>query len=100
MKLTKEQTSTILSKLNDYRDSRKPCSICGSKHWTVNDCVFEMREFFGGSYKMGTPTAIMPVITLTCDKCGQTIFLNAIRLGVVNIINEDPSKAESNGKEK
>lgn len=100
MKLTKEQTAMILSKLNEYRDSRKPCAICGNHHWTVNDCIFELREFFGGPVKIGGPTAIMPIITITCNKCGHTLFLNAMRLGIINNSNEEPLKEHNNGKEK
>lgn len=100
MKLTKEQTSIILSKLNDYRDSRRPCVICGNNHWTVNDCIFETREFFNEGYKLGTPIATMPMITITCDNCGNTLFLSAIRMGLVNVANEESLNSKDNGEEK
>ena len=86
MKLTKEQASLILTKLNNYNynNGRRPCVICGNQKWVLNDTIFEMREFNGGDLIIGGQSAIMPVISLSCTECGHTLFLSAIKMGVIS----------------
>ncbi len=91
MKLTKEQQQELIEKLNELWKNQKTCSICQSQNWNVSDTVFEIREFHGGSMVVGG-SAIVPIITLTCMKCGQTIFLNAMSLGIV-----EPPKQNKGG---
>jgi hypothetical protein len=84
MKLTKEQQQKLIEKLNELWKNQKVCSICQGQNWNVSDTVFELREFHGGNMVIGG-SAIIPVLTLTCTKCGQTIFLNAMSLGIVEL---------------
>ena len=44
----------------------------------------ELRSFNNGDIVLGNGTSIMPVITLSCAKCGHTLFFNALQLGVVD----------------
>lgn len=85
MKLTKEQASLVLTKLNnyDYNNGRRPCVICGNQKWLLNDTIFEMREFNGGGLVIGGTSAIMPVISLSCTECGHTMFISAIKMGII-----------------
>lgn len=98
MKLTKEQVSLILTKLNNYNynNGRRPCSICGNQKWLLNDTIFEMREFNGGDLIIGEKSAIMPVISLSCTECGNTLFLSAIKMGV---ISPQPTNAQGEMEE-
>ena len=104
MKLTKEQTSKLLSQLNDWRKSAKPCVICGQSSWAVNDTIFELREFNEGNLVIGGKCAIMPLVPVTCNNCGNTLFFNAIKLGVVippeSKVDEDVNSKEAKGNEK
>ena len=93
MKLTKEQQQKLIKKLNELWKNQKVCSICQSQNWSVSDTVFELREFHGGNMVVGG-SAIVPVITLTCMNCGQTISLNAMSLGTV----EPPKHKEGGAK--
>ena len=84
MKLTKEQTSKLLSQLNDWRKSSKPCVICGQSSWAVNDTIFELREFNEGNLVIGEKCAIMPLVPVICNNCGNTLE-HPISLYVVEI---------------
>lgn len=103
MKLTKEQTALLLSKLNNYNynNGRRPCAICGNDKWLLNDTIFEMREFNGGNFIIGGKCAIMPVVSISCKECGNTLFLSAIRMGVVtpNTESSDSQKQDNPANE-
>lgn len=71
----------------DYINSHwinQVCPMCGSKQWNVADKIFELREFNEGNLVLGGPNAsIVPVITVTCTHCGNTVFINALTSGLL-----------------
>ena len=89
MKLTQEQADQILNKLNACKDKRKSCSICGENKWVINDTIFEIREFnMGNLIVEGADYRIMPLISISCENCGYTKFLNAIKLGIISTTDD------------
>lgn len=52
------------------------CPLCGAFEWNVDPNFFELRQFFDGSLHVGAPVA--PLITMTCQNCGQVTFFNAL----------------------
>lgn len=95
MKLTPEQANQIIQQLNNDRDKRQPCNVCGNNNWIINDTIWEIREFNGGNFVLGGNSSIMPMISISCSKCGNTHFLNAIKLGIVS---PQPPKEETEKK--
>ena len=93
MKLNDKQRDVLMTKLNELWKN-KTCEICGNKNWMVDDTLFEIREFHGGKTILGSG-ALKPFITATCTNCGNTKFLNAIQLGIVDPKN--PSGEEKKG---
>ena len=89
MKLNEDQKRKLLEKLSLLKGSK--CPICGATVWIINDTIFEMREFQDGNLVIGGGTAILPVIPVTCKKCGHTVFFNALSLGLIQSKNE-PTK--------
>lgn len=85
MKLTNDQAKSVINYISKVTGG-KPivCPICGSASWNVNQVVTEMREFQNGDFIIGGESAIMPFVSLTCNKCFHTLFLNAISIGVVS----------------
>ena len=92
MKLTKEQQEQLVTQLNKIWGN-KICEVCGQSRWMIDDTLFELREFHGGRTIIGSG-AIKPVITLSCNSCGNTKFMNAILIGLV-----DPNKPVENRDE-
>lgn len=84
MRLTSEQANAVIARLNSTAANRQPCPICGGTHWNLNDKIFEVREFQGGSLVLGGDTSVLPVIAMSCQNCGYTHFINAIKIGAVN----------------
>jgi len=81
-KLTEEQKRILSERLTHLREIS--CQSCGSKNWIASEKIFEMREFRGGNLVIGGNSAVLPVVPVTCAECGQTIFFNALSLGLLN----------------
>ncbi len=101
MKLSSEQSQELINKLNErIKNGQLRCPLCGQNQWNLNDVVIEAREFQQGNLVIGGNSSIMPFVTLTCRSCSNTLFLNAIQLGVVrnavqksdDIINKEEHK--------
>lgn len=88
MQLTEEKLEVVLKKLDEDSKGGITCPVCGTKLWAVNKTIMELREFNNGDLSVGANTSVMPLITLTCSECSNTMFFNAIMLGVVDKDNE------------
>lgn len=63
------------------------CPMCGNASWIVSDNVFEIREFNNGNLIVGGGP-ILPLVTVSCDNCGNTILINPLVLGVMDKNNK------------
>ena len=66
----------LLTHLNE-KWKNNPCPMCQTATWSTPAKIFEIREFSGGSLVVGG-VPIIPIIPVTCQNCGNTIFINAI----------------------
>lgn len=78
---SKFDASKLIQALSEKWQGRA-CPLCNSGPWSIGSEIFELREFHGGNLVIGAGK-IMPVIGITCDNCGNTVFLNAIKTGLV-----------------
>lgn len=81
MQLNSEQKDKLFTWINTHWGYSAACPMCRHSQWGVSDSIFEFREFFQGNMVVGG--RITPVVPVTCAHCGNTIFLNAIQLGIV-----------------
>lgn len=81
MKLDQAQTQKLLSWLNSKWKEPRKCQICGDNNWNIVDYIFELREHADGAMSIGGP--VLPVVTMNCVNCGNTLHLNAIRIGLL-----------------
>lgn len=82
MKLSVAEQQKVLESLSFLKERK--CDLCGSSELLLNDRIFELREFQGGSLVLGGESAVFPVIAVSCRKCGNTYFFNAILLGILD----------------
>lgn len=83
MRLTEEQKNKVREWLESKATVAFSCPICASRSWNMSDMIFELREFQGGGIVLGGDSHIYPVVPLTCEKCGNTYFINAMKLGII-----------------
>lgn len=77
----KVDTEKLLSHLKSKWQGR-PCLMCGTGNWNISDSIFELREYNQGNLVLGGGP-IIPVVPITCDNCGNTVFVNAIKAGLI-----------------
>ncbi len=79
MEINISQKEEIVRTLHDLWDSK--CPLCNKNDWNFPNSLFELREFQGGNLMVGK-SYLIPLIPITCNVCGNTVLLNAIKLGV------------------
>lgn len=85
MKLTEDQGQRVINYILEKSNHRQiTCPICGQHEWSVNNLVTEMREFQNGNLVVGGDSSIMPFVSITCNNCGHTLFINAIMSGIIS----------------
>ena len=57
------------------------CSVCGNSDWMGEEQPMELRAFNEGRLAANGP--VIPLLTITCSTCGNTLFFNAILAGLV-----------------
>lgn len=100
MKLTEEQAKIFISHIVKASGG-KPiiCPICGHNQWGVNNIVTEMREFQNGDFILGPGSAIMPFVSISCNNCAHTLFVNAIKAGIIHPQDKSDSEVSDGKKE-
>lgn len=96
MDLSEEQKRILSRKLEEWAELAGDCVFCGGTQWHVSEKVFQLNEFYeGASLTIGG--AVLPVIPVSCARCGNTRLLNAITLGVVapDSVEDEAEDAEA-----
>jgi predicted nucleic-acid-binding Zn-ribbon protein len=57
------------------------CPYSGHRNWELGDIVVQGTPFIGGGLSVGGP--VYPLLVITCSGCGNTVFINAIKAGIV-----------------
>lgn len=79
--MAKLNSKTFIDALNS-RWTNKLCPMCGHNEWNVDNNILELREYSDGALVVGN-TPIFPVVAVTCQYCGNTIFVNPIVISSV-----------------
>lgn len=82
MKISDKQLEILKEHLHNVAPEGLSCPICGNKHWSVNDTIFQCTEFTGPEIKLGGGISLMPFVVLSCDRCQNSIMLNALKIGL------------------
>ena len=88
MPMDDETRQRVEKFLNEKVPRPGSCQLCHNTGWVIGSNVWQLLEFTGAGLTFGGP--IYPVIPLTCNTCGNTLFLNAIFVGAV-----EPPKKEA-----
>lgn len=70
----------LLEFLNSKWRGGKTCSICGTNTWSVSPQLAELRPLSLAGFLLGGVT-VTPLIVLTCNNCGNTVLINALKAG-------------------
>ena len=62
------------------------CPYCRSTKWIVPGFIFELRA--RRTHSSGSQVVTFPLTPVSCEKCGQTVLVNAIRAELVGPLPE------------
>jgi len=66
----------------------KVCPMCQKNNWNIGDhFVSTVNLSDNGGIQLGG--SIMPLITMTCMNCGNTLFVNPLVIDAVNKTDEE-----------
>lgn len=77
------------NKLNTFLEEKKIpiCQLCGHNNWGVSPKIFQLFEFDKNGLTIGGPT--YPVVPISCNHCGNTLFINAIIANLLDTVDND-----------
>lgn len=81
-KLTPAEAQTALGWLRSHWGPNRPCPFHDEPtNWEIQDTMIQTLPYTGGGVRIGGPT--FPLLVVVCSTCGYTVFVNALRAGVV-----------------
>ena len=92
MKLTDDQSKKLIAWLDEKWQGEKQCPVCQHTTWIVASQIFELRPFGQGKFFAGGP--VYPVAPVICDNCGNVMFFNALKTGLINQPKEETQNAK------
>lgn len=66
----------VVQHLTETWGPARACPLCGNDKWTVADKLFHLIEYGDKGTILGG--SIVPVVPVTCTRCGNTVLINAI----------------------
>lgn len=94
MKVNREKVINIVEKM-----WKTGCPMCHGNTWGFSEdkIVTPIQLNEDRSYKFNGK--VLPLVVLTCEKCGNTVFVNALKIGALE--DEDtPREGKDNGIQK
>ena len=99
-KLTDSEKEAVAQWYKQNAPNDAICPVCQTKNWSVYD-NFVTPLVVGGkrdNVVLFGPSVIYPHFMLSCKQCGNTLFINALKAGVLKPPTEPSS--ENKGGEK
>lgn len=70
------------------------CPLCGNSDWSYETKIFNVKQFFPDKLVIGG--SVLPVIPLTCTKCGNINFINVLSAGLITLDDIEKEKNKQN----
>lgn len=75
MKLTEEHINKIEDKVRKNLNETN-CEVCGNKNWLLQDSILYLQ-------KLVSDDEAVPIVSFSCDNCGNAKMFNAFTLGLL-----------------
>ncbi len=88
--MVKVKEDVLIKNLNE-KWSNKNCPMCGNNNWTVGkNLVTAVRISETGGIELGG--SVMPLIAVTCNHCGNVIFINPLVIQAMEVPTNEEEK--------
>jgi hypothetical protein len=91
MKVGTKELVKVIEYFKEKAPHPVPCAVCNQEDWVISGTIYELREYQGG--QLATGGGVFPVLPIVCGNCGNTIFMSAIEL---NIIEREAIESKEN----
>ena len=93
--LDKDQKKKVIDWIQERRTKAFGpiiCAVCGHTQWTLGDHLITPSLYQGGGLVLGGSS--YPAVMLICNNCGNTLYLNAVMIGLLSGEKEGDSEKE------
>jgi hypothetical protein len=85
MPFTAQERERIVAAIREKAPQFSRCSICGHSNWALQDqLVIHVLQDNPKAFMLGGPS--LPCVVIVCANCGNTYFLNAMVLGLGDLV--------------
>lgn len=77
----------LIRHIND-RWQTKACPYCGQNDWNIGDSIVSTISI-GNNKEMQIGGRFQPLVTITCNHCGNTVFVNGLIAGAIDSDTEE-----------
>lgn len=79
--LPKELIEKAEQWVKEYWTQTQNCFVCGRDNWEIDNTLGAIGTVsYRGSVDF---TPVFPMVIVTCDNCGNTVFFNAVKIGLM-----------------
>jgi predicted nucleic-acid-binding Zn-ribbon protein len=90
MKMDKIDVSTAKQFIKTKaKGTSNPCPLCKVRDWGITDTVFALIELYQNHILDVRAGAYLPVIPITCNNCGITMLISAVKAGIIEAQNKE-----------
>jgi hypothetical protein len=86
---------SLVDVLNRKWRGGKICPVCGTNGWNVEPQLAELRFLSVEAFVVGGP--VIPLVVITCNNCGNTVLINAIKAGWQPAVPPQAGPAQGGG---
>jgi len=100
-KLTDSEKEAVAQWYKANAPNDAVCPVCQTKNWTVFDNF--VTPIVVGSpqrneVRIFGPTVMYPHFMLSCKQCGNSLFINALKAGIIKLPTTEPSSENKEGE--
>jgi hypothetical protein len=100
-KLTDSEKGAVAQWYKENAPNDAVCPVCQTKNWSVFD-NFVTPIVVGGrernEVRIFGPSVMYPHFMLSCKQCGNTLFINALKAGIIKPPTTEPSSDNKGGE--
>jgi hypothetical protein len=83
VRLTEEEKKAVVRWLQTRAAGPRECAVCLQRNnWVVADDLVTSSSYQRGD-EVGADRGSYPQAMLVCENCGNTVYLNAVMIGIV-----------------
>ena len=89
MAFTEEEKQKILAAIAEKAPQIRNCPVCGNPNWALGEGLVSLPiQGQIGGIVLGGP--VYPCVPIICSNCGNTALLNALLLGLKDVLEKKP----------